>query len=379
MPKANLTLIGASLSLNAESAKSILASECQLSDADLDAACNALFELKEPFVLCKEVELAVAANHFGQLKERGIDCEVEVLSLQDADDNSNTGLIRNCALAAVCVLSLGAGYFFYSQKSDQQLPIVAEHFSKPDNTVEIAAQTELTEFHRWRDRLNGIESLKRKIDRIPTKQYTDEFIASLEDPLIRTIGVNYVTQRSIQKLDSGIQYSQIAEHHKDLEASVATINSYPATLDRFYAKLDLAGVYQQLRKYSAAQSTYRLALDLVSDGEMNRPEDIVIAEVALAEHQHLHGQTDDRDAHLAAATAAVTRFDEGSDDLREWALAYIARGEAKFGLFTKAHGRLKSISDEQIKDSAMIDISRYAASINHVPDFELPDLTSREY
>ena len=73
MTKANLTLLGASLSLNADRAKSVLADECQLPETDIDAACKALFELKKPFTLYKDVELAVAANHFGQLQAHGFD------------------------------------------------------------------------------------------------------------------------------------------------------------------------------------------------------------------------------------------------------------------------------------------------------------------
>jgi len=99
MPKANLTLLSASMALNAASTKSVLADECrQLSESDLDAACEALFERKEPYVLLKNVELAVAATHFGQFKALGLDCEIAVLDIEDGSDSNNSGVLRNSVL-----------------------------------------------------------------------------------------------------------------------------------------------------------------------------------------------------------------------------------------------------------------------------------------
>lgn len=379
MPKANLTLIGASLSLTAETAKTVLVEECQLSEEELDAACEALFELKEPFILCKNVELAVAANHFGQLKALGIDCEVEVLDLQDSDDGAKTRLIRNCVLGAAGVLAVavGTGYFFYSQKDDQSSSTVAEQQPPLPFTVKIAE--EVTDFNRWQNRLNSIESLKRRLDRIPNDWFKDELIESVEDPVARTVVANYATQQAIEKHASGSQNAQIIEQRKKLEASASALDIYPTTLDQFYVTLDLAGVYHRLRQHSEAKSILTRAENFVANNVLNQPADIIIAQVALAEHQHLIGRTDSRDAHLVTATAATSGFDDGSEKLREGAIAYIALGEAKFGLFARAHGRLKTISDEKVVDSVMTDISRYAASKNNEPSFELPDLTSREY
>ena len=120
-----------------------------------------------------------------------------------------------------------------------------------------------------------------------------------------------------------------------------------------------------------------LAQNLVGAEGLNQAAHVVIAEVALAEHQHLYGRDAYRDAHLAAAAAAAdSGFEASPDNLQEWAIAYIARGEAKFGLFAKAHGSLRRISDEQIKDSAMIDISNYAASEDNEPTFEIRDATN---
>ena len=114
MPKANLTLLNASLALNSAGTKALLADECQqLSEADIDAACEALFERKEPFVLLKNVELAVAATQFGQLKALGFDCEIAVLDIQDANDSQDseyfgTVYLREC----VCCLSLSVAGIF---------------------------------------------------------------------------------------------------------------------------------------------------------------------------------------------------------------------------------------------------------------------------
>lgn len=375
MPKANLTLIGASLSLNAETARTALASECELSETELDAACKSLFELKEPYIVCKEAELAVVANHFARLKALGIDCEVEVLALGDTDDSSGSNVLRNCIVAAACVVCAGGGYFLHSQKTNQQSLIFEQYNAQSPSSIKTALETELTEFQRWLNRLNRIESLKRQLDRIPSDWYKAELIASMEDPLVRIVTANYVTQSAIQTHESG-RDSQIAQHQKTLEASAAIIDSYPAPLDRFYASLDLAGVYQQLRQHNAAQSAFRLAENLVPEDEFSQRAQIVIAEVALAEYQHLYGRVDYRDVHLDAAMAAANGL---GDDMQEWAQAYIARGEAKFGMFAKAHSRLKTITDEKIVDVVMDDISRYAAGQNNEPVFEFPDLTSRDF
>ena len=65
--------------------------------------------------------------------------------------------------------------------------------------------------------------------------------------------------------------------------------------------------------------------------------------------------------------------------MHEWAIAYIARVEAKFGLFAKAHHRLRTISDEQIIDSVMVDISNHAASENNESTFKLRDSGDRSF
>ena len=394
MTKANLTLLGASLSLNADKAKSVLADECQLPETDIDAACKALFELKKPFTLYKDVELAVAATHFGQLQAHGFDCEVEVAGNQGADDSSDSTVLRNRALAAVCVLSVavGSGYFFYSQKDSQKYsqkhsqsisqssPVAVNHSAQLPETVTIAAATELTEFHQWRNRLDEIASLKHEINQISSTRFQTKLVASAKDPLARTVGTNYITQLSIQRLESPRQDVRIQELHQKLKADLAAINTQPATLDRFYATLDLAVIFQRLQQHNAAQSAFELAENLVVSDELNQAASIVIARVALAEHQHLQGRTEYRDAHLDAAAATVdSGFEAIPGSSQEWAIAHIARVEAKFGLFAKAHSRLSAISDEQIADSVMVDITRYAASKDDEPKFELIDVTERDF
>ncbi len=385
MPKANLTLLGVGVSLNADGTKMVLASECQLPEADIDAACEALFVTKKPFKLFKNVELAVAASHFGRLKALGIDCEVEVLD-DVADDKQKSTVPRNRLLAGVCVLSvaLGGGYFLYSQKAEQISQIVSKLSSESSDDspekLEIAAALELTEFHQWRNRIDGIERLKYELDHLTSNQLQAYLISSVGDALARTVGTNYVSQLEIQQFDAAGDDSKIQEHRQKLEASLAEIKTDPATFDRFYATLDLAGVYQQIGIYNKARSTFDLAEDIVNTWGVNQAADIVIAEVALAEYQHIYGQTESRDGHLAAATStADSGFEASPDNLKEWAIAYIARHEAKFGLFTKAHSRLRLISDKQITDSAMVDISNFAASENNEPEFELRDVKGQDF
>ena len=48
MPKANLNLLGASLSIGADRVKTVLAEECQLPESEINAACEALFKKKRP-------------------------------------------------------------------------------------------------------------------------------------------------------------------------------------------------------------------------------------------------------------------------------------------------------------------------------------------
>jgi len=372
MPKANLNLLGASLSLSADRVKAVLAAECQLPESDIDAACAALFEQKKTFVLFKDVELAVAANHFGRLKPLGIDCEVEVLNIGDSDDASNSNVLRTRALAAVCVLSVAVGgYFFYNHKTNQ---VVANQTVQLPKTEKVAVNAEFTEFHHWRNRLDEIENLKQALDQVTTNRQQAELIASTEDLFVRTVSENYVTQQAIQRLDQSSKASSVLAHRQTLEASLAAINNQPASLDRFYVTLDLAGVYQQLQYQHAAQSAFELAENMIEG--LNQTSDIVIAEVALAEYQHLYGQKEYRDTHFtAAAAAAISGYDATSGNLQEWAIAYIARCEAKLGLFAQAHRSLRTISNEQITDSAMVDISRYAASNNNEPEFEILEIT----
>ena len=388
MTKANLTLLGASLSLNADRAKSALADECQLSATDIDAACKALFQLKQPFILFKEVELAVAANHFGKLQAHGFDCEVEVLENQDTNDSLKSRILGNRALAAVCVLSVavGSGYFFYSQnqsqsqKTNQSSPVVASSNVQAPKPVTIAAATESTEFHQWRDRLDGIASLKHEINQVSSKRFQVKLIKSAKDPLARMVGTNYITQLAIQRLESPGQDSRIQELHQKLEVRLADLNTQPETLDRFYATLDLAVIYQRLQRPDTARSTFELAETLVESGGLSQAADIVIARVALADHLHQYGRTENRDVHLDAAAAIVSSgFETSPGSSQEWAIAYIARSEAKFGSFARAHSHLRSISDEHIADSVMIDISRYAASADNEPEFELIDATERDF
>ena len=382
MPKANLTLLGVGLSLNAAGAKAALADECQLPEADINAACEALFDRKIPFILIKNVELAVAASHFGQLKALGFDCEVDILDDQETVGKSKSAVKRNCAVAAVCVLSvaIGSGYFFYTQKTTQPSPVVAEQNAQLPEIVKIAAATESTQFHQWRSRLDGINNLKRVLDQLSSNWLQARIINSAEEPLSRTVATNYATQLAIQQFDSAGQDSRTSEYHRKLDASLAAIDRLPASFDQFYATLELADVYQQLGRRSAAQSTFKLAKNFVSAGKLNKATDIVIAEVALAEHQHLYGRAKNRDAHLAAAAKVVdSGFETGTGKLKEWSIAYIARSEAKVGLFVKAHRRLRTISDQQIKDSAMVDISSYAVSDDNEPDLEILNATGLDF
>ena len=374
MPKANLTLLSASMALNAASTKSVLADECrQLSESDLDAACEALFERKEPYVLLKNVELAVAATHFGQFKALGLDCEIAVLDIEDGSDSNNSGVLRKSVLAGVCVLSVavGGGYYFHSQKTSQLSPTIAKQSAQVPETVEIAAATQATEFHQWRNRVDGIENLKQELQQLSSDQIRNYFIEHTEDPMARTVGSNYVAQLAIQK--PGSQNSIVTEHQQQLENSLTAMDHHPAILDRFYATLELAGVYQQLQNQRAAQSTFELARNFVGADGLNQAPEIVIAEVALAEHQHLYGTDKNRDAHLVAAATAASGIKTGTGNLHEWAVAYIARGEAKFGLFAKAHRRLRTISDEQIVNSVMVDISNYAAKNNNESTVKVVD------
>jgi len=380
MPQANLTLLHANLSLNSAGTKALLADECQqLPEADIDAACEALFERKEPFVLLKNVELAVAATHFGQLKALGLDCEIAVLDTQDANDSQDSRVLRNRLLAGVCLLSVavGGGFFFLSQKTSILPTTIANQSAQLPETVKIGAATQSTEFHQWRNRVYGIESLKQELQQLNSNQIRNYFIEHTEDLMARTVGSNYVTQLEIQKL--GSQDPKIDEHQQKLENSLAAMGSNAASLDRFYATLELAVVYQQLQNQSAAQSTFELARNFVGAYGLNQAPDTVIAEVALAEHQHLYGSDKDRDAHLLAAATAASELETSSGNLHEWAIAYIARGEAKFGLFAKAHHRLRTISDEQIIASVMVDISNHAASENNESTFKLRDSGDRSF
>jgi len=369
MPKANLTLVGANLSLNADSAKTALATEFQLSEAQVNAACDALFKTKAPFILWEHVELAVAAGHFGRLKSLGIDSEVEVLSVQDTADAPNNGITTKYVGVTVCALAvaISGGYYFYNQKNNQLLPhepaIVAEHSAQPPNTAKVAEAIESTQFHQWRSRVDRIKTLKRGLHRLNHSRDQAKLLASFEDPLARIVGTNCLTQLTIQRVHNGRLAARIPEHHQQLENSLADINMLSVALDQFYATLELAGVYQQLQIDSAAQSTLQLAKNLVESEAVKHPADIVIANVALAEYHHLYGKDEYRDGHFNAATAIVdSGFENDSENLQEWAIAYIARGEAKLGFFARAHRRLRTISDERITDIAMIDISSYAAS-----------------
>jgi len=196
--------------------------------------------------------------------------------------------------------------------------------------------------------------------------------------MARTVGSNYVTQLAIQSL--GSQDTKIREHQQQLEDSLAAMNNQPATLDRFYATLELAAVYQQLQNQYAAQSTFELAENFVGTVGLNQAQDIVIAEIALAEYQHLYGRDTSRDVHITAAATAASELESSPGNLHEWAVAYIAQGEAKFGLFASAHHRLRAISDEKIVASVMVDISnRAAASKDNESTLKLPNPTDRNF
>jgi len=382
MPKANLTLLGVGLSLNAAGAKAALADECELPEADIDAACEALFDQKKPFILFKNVELAVAANHFGRLKALGFDCEVDILDSHDAVGEVNSAVKRKRVMAAVCVLSvaIGGGYFFYNQNLTQFLPKVAEQSGQLTEPVKIAAATESTQFHQWRSRLDGIDNLKRVLDQLTSNWLHARIINSAEDSLSHMVATNYATQLAIQQFESGSQDSRIPVYNQKLDASLAAIDELPTAFDQFYATLELADVYQQLRRHTAAQSTLERAESFVSAGKLHNATDIVIAEIALAEHQHLYGRSRTRDVHLAAAAAvAESGMDNSASNLQEWAIAYIARSEAKVGLFVKAHRRLRTITDQQIKDSAMVDISSHAISEDNEQDLELLNVSGSDF
>ena len=392
MPQANLTLLSASLALDSAGAKTLLAEELrQLSEPDIDAACEALFKRKESCVLLENVELAVAATHFGQLKALGFDCEIAVLDDLDAQDARGSKALRNGILAGMCVLSVavGGGYFLYSQNTSQVSPVIATRSAQLPETLKIGAArsgaaqsgaaqseaTQQTEFEQWHNRVLGIESLKRELQQLGSDQIRNYFIAHTEDLLARTVGSNYVTQLAIQELGSGDP--KIVEHRQQLENNLAAMSKHAAALDRFYATLELADVYQQLNNQSAARSTFELARNFVGGNGLDQAPDLVIAEVALAEHKHLYGSDADRDAHLAAATTAASALDTGSGNLHEWAVAYIARGEAKLGLFSNAHRRLRTISDEKIIARVMIDVSNHAASDKNESNVKVSDSGDR--
>lgn len=321
--------------------------------------------------------------------------EGEVSKVTIVDKKSNR--VTYMAAAGVLVATLGGGYLAYSLKesSDQSEYdfTVAEEIVSSDTLAqavdgksvvpeEAEPFVERTEFSQWRGRLDDIDRLKYQLDSLNSNVGMSSTMSGLvtaaDDPLVRVIGEQYNAQLLLQKQDSLSEES--VDYEKMLSKNSQVLNNLLTGSDRLYAALNLGQTYEDLgmraRAETAFQQAETFATDISTDGH---GADRVIAEVIVAEHQIKRGHVDMADAHYAAAIEAAELIEPDADmatdpDIREWAVAFVARSEAKFGSFAKAHERIENINNEQIKELVMTDFSLIADNMD--PDLEIDSLDS---
>jgi len=157
----------------------------------------------------------------------------------------------------------------------------------------------------------------------------------------------------------------VTEELKQLDSSLLQASGLPEAVDRQFALLELGETFESLNRPAKAAMAYQQAEKMVLQA-MNSKDSaqVILAEVVAAEHLIDSGQqTRALQHYMAAAKAART-----SDIDSNWAMAFIARSEAKHGQFSHAFNHLEEIEIEQIHTLAMDDIAKYAEQIEDDPD-----------
>ena len=323
--------------------------------------------------------------------------EGEVSKVTIVDKKSNR--VVYMAVAGVLVATLGGGYVAYSMKQSSEQTeydfavaeetisseVLAETSGGNAEVVEeVAPFVEESVFSQWRGRLAEVDRLKYQLDSLNSTVGMSSTMSGLvtgsEDPLVRIIGEQYNAQLLLQKQDSLGEEPIVYENTLDKNSLV--LSNLLSGSDRLYAALNLGQTYQELGMMAKAEEVFQqaetYALDISTDGQGS---EVVIAEVIAAEHQIKQGHVEMADSHYAAAIEAaglIVPDLESDPDIREWAVAFVARSEAKLGSFASAHERVESINNDEIKELLMNDFSAIADNMDTDQSLEMDSIDSMD-
>jgi len=295
--------------------------------------------------------------------------------------------ILYAAAAAALFAAIGGGYFAHhlsQSKSAEEVdfsiadsksnPVVAEPVTRVATTEKEPEELiEVTPYSNWKARQASIKELKQQLDALNAAvgmaSTMSGLLANLEDPLVQVVAGNYAAKISIEKQRSSAGHSEeglIASEFEDkLDNSLLLAAGLPKAVERQYALLDLGRTLESLDYTAKANIAYGQAEKMVLQTQDSKDHaEVVIAQVVAAEHQMQRGEEAKALMHCEKAAEAARNSDEDSN----WALAFVARGEAGMGQFSNAFKHLEEIQDSQIHTLAMKDVQQFAEILEDEPN-----------
>jgi len=312
-----------------------------------------------------------------------------------------TGNTRTMAVAAVALIAVVGGALTtkavlkkYNEKDQYQFAEIEEEVVTPEvvpSDVQLAAArtsqqaiakekadplVEIGTFRNWNSQMSRIKKLTHQLhtlnDATGMTSTMDGLVSQQHDPFVRVIADQQLSKIRLQTIANAVSDEANVEsegpnaeasvkYNNLLQNSTAQIEALPSTLEKMYATLHLGAVYEDIGQLESATGAYLLAKEFAIEiKDTQNPVDTVLVEVMAAEHFEARGVSTRSAHHYSEALAASETIDSTASEA-PWAMPFIARSQARAGLFADAYETMDAIPNEEIQGLVMSDITRYAS------------------
>ncbi len=294
------------------------------------------------------------------------------------DSREKTSTLMYAVVASVGLVIVGTGYVAYElwNKKSHSDDFMAKSVAEPSVTSDTALNgsqslasaqqnaeaviVEKTVFEKQLQRQRGLKRFGNHLRRLHE-----------EDMLLSAAGLINGKEDSRDRIYGNLEMIKLEGFNlgtaKKLVDTRTAIDELDRDVDRIDALLHQADVYRQFELPEEAADAYDEASRIAFEGT-GSVEEKILAEITIAEHQLKHG--DPESARERYELAKVQATEHGQSKLADGAFAYIARSQAVQGLLDDASTTNELISNAEIRDKSLVQISTYAAKLEASEDPE---------
>jgi len=250
--------------------------------------------------------------------------------------------------------------------------------ARPAKEVDLLIETGT--FRDWNAQISRIKKITHQLHTLDEAtgmaSTMDGLVSQEQDPIVRLIADQQLSKIRLKAYTDGtgtIDDETAQKYNDTLQNNEALIEALPNSLDKMYATLNLGSVYEDIGQTESAANAYRRAKQYAIEvKDQQNQVDAVLVEVMAAEHFEARGVSSRSTLHYEAALAASETIDGTTSEAR-WAMPFIARSQARAGMFADAYETMDAIPNPEIQGLVMRDITRYASD-NDMKSFG-PDQT----